>query len=175
MDDQLEGFHSGAFEYIVKPFSMEILKFKIDSLFNFRKEIQERLKSIKNINSIQTLDISKHDINFLKKCAKIIEDNILTKKIGIPELCEELGMSKTQLYNKMKAITDKSIGDFIREVKLNIAARMLVEERLSISEVTLNVGFSNRSHFAKCFKDYFGENPADYIKNTLEKQKRDLI
>jgi len=165
--DQLKGYSKGAIEYIIKPFNIDILILKISTLLEYRRAIHEQYKDLRRINKISELNISKHDIDFLTRCTEIIENNVLEKRFSIPDLCEEVGMSKTQLYLKLKAITNTSIGNFIKEIKMKKAEKMLIEERLSVSEVSYSLGFINRSHFAKGFNDYFGKNPSDYQKDKL--------
>jgi len=171
LKDQLSGISTGAIEYIIKPFSVELLLLKINNLLEYRRDIHKRLEEL-NINDTSVdLNISKYDIEFLNLCSQKIEENILLTKFGVPELCEIMGMSKTQLYNKFKAITNKPLGEYIKEIKLKKAASMLIEERLSVSEVAFSLGFSNRSHFARSFRVYFGELPSEYKKSQLGKNQ----
>jgi len=172
LKDQLSGISTGAIEYITKPFSVELLKLKINNLLKYRKDLQRQFGELNKTNSINQLDISKYDQEFIENCINIINENILIAKFGIPEMAEAIGMSKTQLYNKIKAITDQSPGEFIREIKLKKAASMLIEERLSVSEVAYSLGFNNRSHFSRTFYNYFGMNPLQYKNNMIDNNRK---
>jgi AraC-like DNA-binding protein len=114
-----------------------------------------------NVNS---LELSKSDKNFLDRTVKFILENIDNQSLDSKYLYLSLGMSKTPFYSKMKSLTGQSPAEFIKSIKLKLAARILVEEGISIQEVTYRIGMENQSSFSQIFKKQFGKSPSEFIK-----------
>ncbi len=161
--NQVEGLKHGADLYVAKPISMNVLELNIKNLLDSRKLLQQRYsRHISLSDRIIDMERDKDD-EFLNRIVKFIEDNIEDKSIGVPEICQYIGMSKTILYQKLRALTDLTVNDFIKLVRFKLAARLLKDDRLNIQEVAFRVGYDNRKHFSREFKKYFGKNPSEYV------------
>jgi signal transduction histidine kinase/ligand-binding sensor domain-containing protein/CheY-like chemotaxis protein/AraC-like DNA-binding protein len=159
---QLEGLESGADLYITKPLSMRVLELSIKNLLNSRKAMQVKYsRQISLSNAVIDTGISKED-DFLNVITKFVEDNINNQDIGVAELCRHVGMSKSVLYRKLRALTDMTINDFIKIIRFKEAARLLKEDRLSVQEVATLVGYDDRKYFSKEFKKHFGKTPSEF-------------
>jgi YesN/AraC family two-component response regulator len=162
IESQLEGYHEGADEYIIKPFQKDLMIVRIENLIASRKKLREAFKS--------KIDIEPHDIavtsvdeKFLQKALEIIEKNISDPDFGSPELVAGLGLSRTFIHLKFKKLTNFSTGEFIKNVRLKRAGQLLKQRKHRISEVGYMVGFANPKYFSKSFKVQFGCSPAQYI------------
>jgi AraC-like DNA-binding protein len=128
--------------------------------------LQIKFSKTENISSVQ-IATNKLDQEFIDKAIKIIENNILDHNVDVTFLCTELAISRTKLFIKMKGITGQTPHDFIVNVKLKLAAKMLNENpECNISDIAFNLGFSSLNHFGKSFKDFFGTSPSAYRKNN---------
>lgn len=157
----LSGFEKGADDYISKPFDSSILKSRVENLLRLRKHLVEKFSKQFHLEPKEII-IEDADQKFLEKAIKIIEEQISNPNLNIDLLAMELGVSRTQLYRKLKALSDYSANQFIRIIRLKRAAQILRQGQNNISEVMDATGFSNYSHFNNCFKEYFGEFPKDY-------------
>jgi signal transduction histidine kinase/ligand-binding sensor domain-containing protein/CheY-like chemotaxis protein/AraC-like DNA-binding protein len=160
--NQLEGLESGADLYLTKPLSLQVLELNIRNLLASRSLMQEKYS-----RQISLSDHSIHlgrtkDDEFLNSLTKFVEENIDNSEVGVPELCRHVGMSKTVLYKKLRALTDLTINDFVKIIRFKVAARLLKEERLSVQQVASFVGYEDRKHFSREFKKHFGKTPSDY-------------
>lgn len=108
--------------------------------------------------------INEEDIAFLLEAEKIVNRYLDDSDFGVDIFCKELGVSRAQLYRKIKALVNQSVKEFIREIRIQKAGQLLKTTELSIKEVMYEVGFNNRSYFIKCFKEYYHELPSDYRK-----------
>ncbi len=160
---QLQGLESGAEAYLNKPLSMKVLELNIASLLRSRKAMQVRYsRHISLRDAVIDTGSSKED-EFLNLITRFVEDNIASKEIGVPELCRHVGMSKSVLYKKLRALTNLTINDFIKLVRFKVAARLLKNNRLPVQEVALSVGYEDRKYFSREFKKHFGKTPSEYI------------
>jgi AraC-like DNA-binding protein len=107
--------------------------------------------------------IGSPDADFLNKVMAIIEDKMDDPEFGVASLVKEIAMSQTVLYKKIKALTDLTIADFIKTVRLKQAALLLKQNKISIAEVAYAVGFNDRKYFSKEFRKQFGKAPSDFI------------
>jgi len=162
LESQLEGFHEGADEYLVKPFQKDLLLVRIQNLIATRKKLREAFKS--------KIDIEPHDIavtsvdeKFIQKAFEIIERNIADPDFGSPQLVAELGLSRTFIHLKFKKLTNFSTGEFIKNVRLKRAGQLLKQKKHRISEVGYMVGFADPKYFSKSFKLQFGCSPAQFV------------
>ena len=113
-------------------------------------------------------DLNPTENDFLKKLTEIVEENLSNEKFGVSELASEVAMSRSNLLRKIKKLTDLSVSQFIRQIRLQHAMEMLKQESLSISEVSYQVGFSSVSYFIKCFRDFYGFPPGETNKQNVE-------
>jgi AraC-like DNA-binding protein len=134
---------------------------RVWNLLELRVRLREKYGKRFNMQPAN-LAITSPDEKFLEKAMKYIEENISEPTLSVEELSKVVGMSKTTLYRKIKALTNQNTNEFIRSVRLNIAAQLLKQNKFNVSEVAYNVGFSNHDYFRKCFKEQFGTTPKEY-------------
>ncbi|WJJ97717.1 hybrid sensor histidine kinase/response regulator transcription factor [Algibacter luteus] len=164
---KLDGLERGADDYISKPFNIKEFEFRIS---NVLKSIS-RLKQKMNTNEILNQDdivMSSLDEKLYKKALDIIEKNIINSDFDIPYFCEELGVSKSVLFTKVKAWTDYTPKQFIQHIRLKRAARLLEQGKSEIGQISLIVGFKDPKYFSKIFKRKFGKTPKAYSESFLE-------
>jgi signal transduction histidine kinase/ligand-binding sensor domain-containing protein/DNA-binding response OmpR family regulator len=163
----IEGFESGADDYIAKPFSSTILKVRIKSLINSRELL--RRKFIKDpFAAIKDFSPSKTDEALLKKAYAIVEKNLSNPDFEVSDFAYEIGMSRTQLYRKISAIAGQTVREFIRIIRLKKAAELLVTSEMNITEIADGVGFGSQSYFTTSFTEYFGINPSKYVEKHMK-------
>jgi DNA-binding response OmpR family regulator len=163
----IEGFESGADDYIAKPFSSTILKIRIKSLINSRELL--RKKFIKDpFAAIKDFSPSKTDEALLRKAYAIVEKNLSNPDFEVSDFAYEIGMSRTQLYRKINAIAGQTVREFIRIIRLKKAAELLVTSEMNITEIADSVGFGSQSYFTTSFTEYFGINPSKYVEKHLK-------
>jgi signal transduction histidine kinase/DNA-binding response OmpR family regulator len=158
---KLEGLHSGADDYIVKPFNFEILQAKIQNLIQLKKNIREVFKSKMNIEP-KDISITSLDEKFMAKALDIIEEHMADTSFSVAEFGRQMGISRMQLYNKIVALTGNSPLEFIRILRLKRAAQLLQKSQLSVSEVAYQVGFNDPKYFSMHFKKEFKILPSKY-------------
>jgi AraC-like DNA-binding protein len=152
----------GADLYLTKPFEVELLEAHIDHLLRRKKELADYFRHELIIQPPAEATGENIDEKFIKKVMGIIEANISNTDFGVDKLSEEIGMSTTHLYRKLKSLTQLSANDIIRKYRLKKASILLGNKEGNISEIMYDVGFSNLSYFSKCFKIEFGLSPKDY-------------
>lgn len=157
-----EGFNAGADEYITKPFRISNLLLKINTLLQNR----ERLKNIYSKKfSLESLGIEviSSDERFMTRINEIIQNNFSNQELDIDLIASELGMSRTNLYRKVKSLTNLSTIDLIINIRLQTAKRMLIESDLSIAEIAYESGFNSPAYFTTSFKKQYGITPKEFI------------
>lgn len=164
-ENQIESYNAGANGYISKPFDVELLEARINNFLAAKKRKQKDFKQNIQLN-IETLDSNSMDQEFLKDVVDYIEKNISDINLNVDNLAQDLNLSRSTLYRKIKSLTDQSPVEFIRNIRLKHASAMLTNESINISEVAYAVGFSDPKYFSKCFKTEFGLTPSEYAKKT---------
>lgn len=167
LQDKEEGYQVGADSYLTKPFSATLLHSRIHNLLESRRLLAERFNADSAISDKRTAvaeSMNKLDNEFLEKINKLIEDRLSSEKIDIGYLADNLCMSNSTLYRKMKALTGLSTNEYIRKIKMQYAERLLLEGKYNISEVAFKVGINSTVYFRQCFKEEFGMAPSDYLK-----------
>jgi signal transduction histidine kinase/ligand-binding sensor domain-containing protein/CheY-like chemotaxis protein len=165
--NRLTALSKGADSYIPKPIDPEHLLIRVRKLI----EKQLKLKDRFNLNNYET-DIKPNEPEpvelhpLIEKARKVVLENIDNSEYNIDDFCNDLELSRMQLYRKFKALTGMSANSFIRKVRLHRAAEMLKEGKMSVKEVTYDVGFTDLKYFRKCFFEEFGVNPSEY--NEIE-------
>ncbi len=164
VQSKLEGLERGADAYLAKPFDRKELKIRLQKLVELRQNLQKRYANLDFSQTLSSPDNLSHQIEdaFLKKVREIIEAHLSDAEFGTEELCKAIGMSKSQLYRKLKALTNRSIGLYIRSIRLHHALELLKTMDLTISEIAYEVGFTNLSYFSRVFTEEFGERPSFY-------------
>lgn len=157
------GLEKGADIYLTKPFELEELKVQIKKLITQRKKLRARY-SQQTKTDPKNISITSVDEQFFKKIMALLESEHMNGLFGIPDMQEKLGMSKTQLHRKIKAITDLAPGELLRNYRIRRAEQLLRQRADSVSQIAFMVGFNNPSHFAQSFKKYYGVSPTEYLK-----------
>ncbi|QGY45076.1 response regulator [Maribellus comscasis] len=158
----VEGFESGADDYISKPFDFRILESRIENLINTREQLRLSYQSMIGINP-EKIEVNSQDEKFIKKALQTVETYISESSFTVEDLSKELGMSRVSLYKKMVALTGKTPIEFIRIIRLKRAADLLQSSQLTVSEIAYHVGFNNPRYFSKYFEEFYGELPSGYI------------
>lgn len=169
VEDQLSGLEVGADDYVTKPFTISVLKAKISNMMASKERI---LNYYSNSTEIEPEKIATNQIDneLLTKAKEIVLKNLDNTAFTTEMFCEEMGMSRTNLHLKLKALTGGSTIDFIRKIRFNEAIKLLSSGKYNISEVSYMVGFNSLSYFSTSFKKYFGYLPSDYMKKIHNKQ-----
>jgi signal transduction histidine kinase/ligand-binding sensor domain-containing protein/DNA-binding response OmpR family regulator len=164
---KVEGLETGADDYVTKPFNAKILQLKVQNLVRVRQVMQKLFQNneILNIEPKRVVLTSADEV-FVKQALESIENNMNNAKYAVEDLGRDVGMSRTQLYRKLKAITGQSANEFIRTIRLKRAAQLLEQRQLTVAEVTYEVGFTDLQHFRECFKKLFGVTPSEYAHRT---------
>lgn len=159
LDEQrAEGYKHGADAYIAKPFSLELLLSRIDNLIESRKKLSQMFSNTDENGVYEKLS-NETDKTFVTQLRKIIQENLGNSEFNVERIGDEIGLSRVQLYRKVKALTGHSPVEMLRKARLMRARHLLRTTEKSVSEVAYSVGFSTPSYFSKCYKDEFGENP----------------
>jgi len=158
---RIEGLGHGADAYLAKPFDQEELEVRLQKLIELRQKLQARYSSFSPDSGVSTEAETKEDA-FLRKVKEAVEEHLEKEDFGIAQLCRIVGVSRTQLHRKLKALTGKSTSLVIRSIRLQKAKQLLQSSDLNVSEIGYAVGFSNRSYFTQAFTEEFGESPSHY-------------
>lgn len=157
-----EGFSSGTDDYIVKPFNMDVLILRIKNILISREKLRSLYGKKFSPEALGIEIVSSND-RFTQKFFEVIEQNISNPDLNIELLCKEIGLSRTNLYRKLKAITDLSPVELIRNKRMEIAAKLLVQSDVTVSEVSTYVGFNSHAYFTQCFKAVYGTSPTEFL------------
>ncbi|HOO83358.1 MAG TPA: two-component regulator propeller domain-containing protein [Prolixibacteraceae bacterium] len=158
---QVKGFKAGADAYITKPFNIEVLAARIDSLLSRNQKTDEYIKRSLIIEN-QQVNVDSADEKLLKEAIEFINTHISHSEINIDKMCKQIGISHSSLYRKVKAQTGMSLNELIRHVKMKKAAQLIKTKKFTIAEIMDQTGFSSHSYFAKCFKKEFNVSPREY-------------
>lgn len=162
-ESKLEGLELGADAFLTKPFSMKELQVRIKSLIELRNKLQEKFSKGEFLVKPEETKISKMDEKYLNKIIDVVNLHLSEEEFSIEEIGDEIGMSRSQVYRKLKALTGKSPSLFLRSVRLNKAKQMISNKEASISEISYQVGFSSPAYFSRCFKEEFGTPPSEIV------------
>lgn len=163
IDDRMEGIENGADAYMVKPFNMRLLKLRLSQLITSRQLIFNKYFSV--ISDVKSnTNTTPIDKEFINKVLSYINDNISDPDLSVELLASQLNLSRSQFYRKIKALTNQTANEFLRNIRLQKAKQIIESGNSNISEVCYQIGFSSPSYFTKCFKNYFDILPTD-LKN----------
>lgn len=166
-EHRAEGYEHGADSYITKPFHSKVLLARIENLLRQRQLLKNLYQGTKEAEKeISEAHLEDRDKQFLKQLQAIIQKNISDSEFGVEDMGQQIGLSRVQLYRKVKAMTGSSVVDLLRKARLAKARRLLETRSMSVSEVAYEVGFSAPSYFTKCFKEEYGMLPGD-VGNVL--------
>ncbi|MFA6086779.1 two-component regulator propeller domain-containing protein [Mucilaginibacter sp.] len=160
---KLKGLESGADDYISKPFEKDILIARVANLLQIRRNLQRYFYSAVTLKSTNVA-ISEEYKQFLEKCIEVVEKHLTDHNFNINMLASEIGMSRSNLFRKVKSLSGHSINSFIRYIRLRKAAELLIQSDMNINEVALETGFNNIKYFRTQFFKLFGANPSDFLR-----------
>lgn len=162
LDEQrIQGYDGGADSYISKPFSSQLLLARVRNLIDSHR----RLKQF--FGDGQTLvkeDVCDMDKNFVEKFKSLLDAKLGDSNLNVEDLGKDMGLSRVQLYRKIKSLTNYSPNELLRIARLKKAASLLASSDMTVAEIGYEVGFSSPSYFTKCYKEQFGESPTDFLK-----------
>ena len=161
-EHRAEGYEHGADSYITKPFHSKVLLARIENLLRQRQLLKHLYQGVQEAEKeISEAHLEDRDRQFLKQLQAIIQKNLSDSEFGVEDMGQQIGLSRVQLYRKVKAMTGSSVVDLLRKARLAKARRLLETRSMSVSEVAYEVGFSAPSYFTKCFKEEYGMLPGD--------------
>jgi ligand-binding sensor domain-containing protein/signal transduction histidine kinase/DNA-binding response OmpR family regulator len=159
---QVEGMDAGADYYFAKPLNMELLLLTIRNRFDQDRKLKERYTRDSHAEAMELVHTGK-DKEFMTRLLQVIDSQLLNADFDIESLCQEMGMSRTKLYQKIKSISQQSIGDFIRTIRLKKAVQIMTHEDVTLTEVMYRIGIQTQSYFTKAFKKEFGKTPTQFM------------
>ncbi|RPD99976.1 hybrid sensor histidine kinase/response regulator [Aureibaculum marinum] len=169
LDNQIiEGINSGADDYITKPFNRDILLAKLKSIIKNREKLRLTFQNEKILEPSK-ITVTSIDEKLILKLKKLIEKNIQNQQLTLEMLATEIGVSRAQLFRKVKALTGLTPNNFIKAIRLKYAAQLLDNDKFQITEVAFLSGFNEASYFSRCFKENFGCSPKEYKKSDETK------
>ncbi|MBF0575015.1 substrate-binding domain-containing protein [Dysgonomonas sp. GY617] len=163
LDEQkVIGFESGADAYIPKPFNANLLNIRVRKLIENRQKMKEAFGN-SLINDSKKTSLAESEQNFIDSFRDYVESHISDSELNLDDVAKSIGLSKSQLYRKIKSLTNYSPNELIRIIRLKYAKHLLNSKDKTISEVAYEAGFSSPSYFTKCFKEFYNESPTSYI------------
>ncbi|MFY0654533.1 MAG: response regulator [Cyclobacteriaceae bacterium] len=166
-ESAVEGFEIGADYYITKPFNPKLLKLRVRNILKTRDQIRDQLLNKETLNiEPKNVQIADKDQNFLNDAVAIVEKNMSNSEFLVDDLGKEMGLSRMQLYRKLKGLIGQSANEFTRSIRLKRAAQLLNQGVMNISEITYEVGFNDLQYFRDCFKKQYGVNPSEYANSS---------
>jgi signal transduction histidine kinase/DNA-binding response OmpR family regulator len=174
VDSRMEGFELGAEQYLAKPFVLDELVARINSLLAQRHLLRKKYSREVILQPAGT-PIRDREAEFLEKTIRIIDEHLSEESFNVEILQQEMGMSRMQLHRKLKALTDQSASDFIRYIRLQRAADLLRQSGSPVAEVAYLSGFNHLSYFSKCFKEQFGILPSEFARQKNNNKPESLF
>lgn len=169
ISDRLEGIKLGADAYLAKPFSLEELHLTIDNLIDNVRRLKGKFTgALKQDDKVEKVEVKGYDEELMERIMKVVNENLSDSDFNVEKMCDEVGVSRTQLHRKLKEMTGVPTSEFLRNIRLNEAARLIRERKINITQVSYMVGFANNSHFSTAFKKYFGMSPTEYAARYAE-------
>lgn len=169
--NRLEGLQQGADAYMNKPFDTAELRATVDSLIRTRQRLKGKFSGAQQQQQRLDLPTPKgNDEQLMERMMKVVNAHLADSNFSVDVITQEVGISRTQLHRKMKELTGLSTSEFIRNIRLEQAARLLREQKINVTQVAYAVGFSNLSHFSTLFHRHFGMSPKEFAE---AKEKRE--
>ena len=161
--NRLEGLENGADAYLAKPFDMEELHLTIENLIQGRRHLKGKFSGAQQqADKLEQPEVKGNDELLMERIMKVVNKNLNDSDFSVEMLCSDVGISRAQLHRKMKEMTGLSTSEFIRNIRLEQAARLLKEQKINVTQVAYTVGFSNLAHFSTVFRKHFGVAPSEY-------------
>lgn len=161
-EQQIRGLEAGADDYVTKPFSMSVLQAKIQSILKARKRLREFYSSSKEIVP-ENIAFNSLDEEFLRKAIETIEQHLSDSDFSVDKFSKAVGMSRSNLYLKLKAITGESATDFIKRIRFKKAVELLTQKQYTVAQIAYMCGFNSPSYFSTAFKQFYGSMPTEYV------------
>ncbi|MEQ8703612.1 MAG: two-component regulator propeller domain-containing protein [Phaeodactylibacter sp.] len=161
---KLEGLETGADDYLTKPFSPKELKLRVRNLLSVRQKLREKFERISNL-SPKEIAVTSADEQFLDLALQVSEEQMGNADFTVEDFARALNVSRPLLFIKIKALTNLTPNNFLKEIRLKRAAQLLKQQKLNISEVAYQVGFRDPRYFSKCFQKSFGQTPTAFTEN----------
>ena len=169
-EDQLEGLQTGADAYILKPFNMDILHRNIINLLTVRRTLRNKFTGNESQNhQVEQIEMQTPDNSLMQRIMEVINENINDSDLSVDMIAQKVGISRVHLHRKMKELTNQTPHSFIRNIRLQQAAKLLKDGKQSITEVMYACGFSNSASFSTMFKNLYGCSPREYMQNAMKK------
>lgn len=167
--DRLEGLRRGADAYLSKPFNMDELHATIDNVVDNVRRLRGKFSGAQSGGGrVEDVEVKGNDDTLMERVMKSVNKNMDDSDFSVEQLCQDVGISRTQLHRKMKEITGVSTSEFIRNLRLEQAARLLREGKINVTQVAYAVGFNNSAHFSTVFKKHFGMSPSEYSEKNKD-------
>jgi DNA-binding response OmpR family regulator len=163
VSSRIDGLERGADAYLQKPFNSEELKAHLRSLVSQRKRLQERYASIGHLNLTEEKGFHIEDA-FMNRVRGIMLAELGNENLDIQHVCDHMSMSRTQLYRKFRSLTNMTVTEYLRSLRLHRAQELLTGHRVTVAEAAYRTGFRNVSHFSRVYKREFGVNPSGTVR-----------
>lgn len=171
VENRLEGLRKGADAFLAKPFNMEELHILIDNLVDNVRRIRGKYSGAQGQKAkIEQIQVKGNNDALMERVMKYMNEHLADPDLNVEKLTEDVGISRAQLHRKLKEIAGVSAGEFIRNLRLEQAARLIEEGQINITQVAYSVGFCNQTHFSTVFKKHYGMSPSEYAE-TKRKEK----
>jgi DNA-binding response OmpR family regulator/anti-sigma regulatory factor (Ser/Thr protein kinase) len=165
--NRLEGLEKGADAYLAKPFDMDELHMVISNLINKNLRLRGKFSGAQQQKEkVVEKKVKGNDEQLMERIMKVVNDHLSDSDLNVEMLTSEVGISRAQLHRKMKEMTGLPISEFIRNIRLEQAVRLLKEQKINVTQVAYSVGFSNLAHFSTVFRKQFGVSPSEYIERN---------
>jgi AraC-like DNA-binding protein len=167
----MQGFETGADDYIVKPFDDRLLTLRIRNLLESRRILRDKFTNSQREwrEAMQTL---KPDRELLEKATDILENHLTDMLFTVDTLASALGLSRSTLHRKLKALTNQSATEFMKFVRINKSIKLIESGMTNIDEICFKVGFNSHSYYSMCFKKQLGQTPSEYISRIKRDSKQ---
>lgn len=165
--NRLEGLEKGADAYMTKPFTMEELHLTIDNLIENHLRLRGKFSGAQQpTEQVEMPEVKGNDEQLMERIIKSVNAHLSDSDYGVETMCDEVGISRAHLYRKMKDLTGISVSEFVRNIRLEQAARLLKEQKVNVTQVAYTVGFSSLGYFSTVFRKHFGMSPREYIEQN---------
>jgi DNA-binding response OmpR family regulator/two-component sensor histidine kinase len=169
VDDRLEGLKSGADAYIPKPFNMDELHIQIDNLIDNVRRLRGKFSgALQQEKRVENIEVKGNDDALMERIMRSVNAHLADPEYNVDTLATDVGISRAQLHRKMKEMTGVATGRFLRNLRMEQAARLLREGKVNVSQVADSVGYVDQSHFSTAFKTHFGLSPSEYAEANKE-------
>ena len=165
--NRLEGLEKGADAFLAKPFDMDELHVVINNLITKNLRLKGKFSGTQQQkDKVVETEVKGNDELLMERIMKVVNDHLSDSDFNVEMLTKEVGISRAQLHRKMKEMTGLPVSEFIRNIRLEQAVRLLKEQKINVTQVAYTVGFSNLAHFSTVFRKQFGVSPTEYIEQN---------